>query len=75
VVHAVDAIAIGDRPDILADMVMQEFPWSRSLMGLLLTVTPHHLAFLPWRLRFQFVFCQAVYPMIALTAAQCQSCL
>jgi cellulose synthase (UDP-forming) len=75
VVHAVNANSIGDGPDTLADMVLQEFQWSRSRMGLLLTVTPHYLASLPWRLRFQFVFYQAIYPMIALTAAQCQSCL
>ena len=68
-VHAPDAIAIGDGPKTLADMVTQEFQWSRSLVALLLTHTPRYLSDLPWRLRFQFLFCQALYPMIALTAA------
>ncbi len=68
-VHAMDAIAYGDGPDTLADMITQEFQWSRSLVALLLTYTPRYLGRLPWRLRFQFVFCQALYPMIALTAA------
>ncbi len=68
-VHAMDAIAIGDGPDTLADMITQEFQWSRSLVALLLTYTPRYLRHLPWRLRFQFVFCQALYPMIAMTGA------
>lgn len=68
-VHAMDAIAYGDGPDTLADMITQEFQWSRSLVALLLTYTPRYLGRLPWRLRFQFVFCQALYPMIALSAA------
>jgi cellulose synthase (UDP-forming) len=68
-IHAMDAIAYGDGPDTLADMITQEFQWSRSLMSLLLTHTPRYLGRLPWRLRFQFVFCQALYPLIALTAA------
>ena len=49
-------------------MITQEFQWSRSLVALLLTYTPRYLGRLPWRLRFQFVFCQALYPMMALTA-------
>lgn len=68
-VHAMDAIAYGDGPCTLADMVTQEFQWSRSLVALLLTHTPRYLGKLPWRLRFQFVFCQALYPMMALTSA------
>lgn len=68
-VHAMEAIAIGDGPRTLADMVTQEFQWSRSLVALLIGHTPRYLGQLPWRLRFQFVFCQALYPMIALSAA------
>ncbi|MEI6798717.1 MAG: glycosyltransferase family 2 protein [Pseudomonadota bacterium] len=67
-VHAMDAIAYGEGPDTLADMITQEFQWSRTLMALLLHYTPRYLERLPWRLRFQFLFCQALYPMIALTA-------
>lgn len=68
-VHAIDAIAIGDGPRTLADMVTQEFQWSRSLVALLLSHTPRYLRALPWRLKFQFLFCQALYPMMALSAA------
>lgn len=68
-VHAMEAIAIGDGPRTLTDMVTQEFQWSRSLVALLLTHTPRYLRDLPWRLRFQFLFCQALYPMMALSAA------
>ena len=68
-VHAMEAIALGDGPRTLADMVTQEFQWSRSLVALLLGHTPRYLPQLPWRLRFQFLFCQALYPMMALSAA------
>jgi cellulose synthase (UDP-forming) len=68
-VHAMEAIAIGDGPRTLTDMVTQEFQWSRSLVALLLSHTPRYLRALPWRLRFQFLFCQALYPMMALSAA------
>jgi cellulose synthase (UDP-forming) len=67
-VHAIDAIAHGDGPASVADMVTQEFQWSRSLMTLLLQHTPRYLPKLPYRLRFLYVFCQTLYVMFALTA-------
>lgn len=66
-VHAIDAIAVGDGPTTVSDMVTQEFQWSRSLMTLLLQHTPRYLPKLPPRLRAQFLFCQLLYPLIALT--------
>lgn len=66
-VHAINAIAIGDGPATVADMVTQEFQWSRSLVTLLLQHTPRYLPKLPPRLRAQFLFCQLLYPLIALT--------
>lgn len=66
-IHAIDAIAIGDGPTTIPDMVIQEFQWSRSLVTLLLQYTPHYLASLTPRLRAQFLFCQMLYPLIALT--------
>lgn len=66
-VHAIDAIAIGDGPTTVADMVTQEFQWSRSLVTLLLQHTPRYLPQLPPRLRAQFLFCQTLYPLLALT--------
>lgn len=68
-VHALDAIAIGDGPATLADMVTQEFQWSRSLLTLLLQHTGRYLKTLPPRLRFLFVFCQLWYPLFAVTSA------
>jgi cellulose synthase (UDP-forming) len=63
--HALDAIAHGDGPQTFADMIVQEFQWSRSLMTLLLQYTPRHLPGLTPRLKFQFLFCQLWYPLFA----------
>ena len=68
-VHAIDAIAVGDGPETAADMVTQEFQWSRSLLTLLLQHTGPYLRRLPPRLKFFFVFCQLWYPLFALTSA------
>lgn len=64
-VHALDAIAVGDGPANIADLCTQEFQWSRSLLSLLLRYTSDYLRTLPPRLKFQFLFCQAWYPMFA----------
>ncbi|WP_425466229.1 glycosyltransferase family 2 protein [Ostreiculturibacter nitratireducens] len=68
-VHAIDAIAYGDGPSTLADMVTQEFQWSRSLLTIFLTYTPRYLKRLPARLKFLFIFCQLWYPLFAVTTA------
>jgi len=68
-VHAIDAIAIGDGPATVADMVTQEFQWSRSLMTLLLQHSGRYLPKMPLRLRAQFLFCQLLYPLLAITLA------
>ena len=67
-VHAIDAIALGDGPANVADMVTQEFQWSRSLMTLLLSHTGRYFQDLPMRLKFLFIFCQSLYLMFALTS-------
>ncbi|NIZ12731.1 glycosyltransferase [Phaeobacter sp. HF9A] len=64
-VHAFNAIAYGDGPANIADLCTQEFQWSRSLVTLLLQYTPAYLARLPLRLKFLFLFCQMLYPLIA----------
>lgn len=64
-VHAVDAIAIGDGPATLADMLTQEFQWSRSLVSLLLGYTPQYFGGLRPVLKFQFLFSQLWYPIFA----------
>lgn len=66
-VHAIDAIAIGDGPATFSDLCIQEFQWARSLVTLLLKYTPGYLGSLPLRLKVLFLFCQSLYPMIALS--------
>jgi cellulose synthase (UDP-forming) len=68
-VHALDAIAHGDGPRTFADLVTQEFQWSRSLVMLLLTYSPVFVPRLPARLKFQFLFSQLWYPLFALFMA------
>ncbi|AVA25896.1 glycosyltransferase family 2 protein [Rhizobium sp. NXC24] len=65
-VHALDAIAHGDGPRTFADLVTQEFQWSRSLVMLLLRYSPTYVARLPLRLKCQFLFSQLWYPLFAL---------
>ncbi|MCO5151451.1 MULTISPECIES: glycosyltransferase family 2 protein [unclassified Shinella] len=68
-VHALDAIAYGDGPSTFADLVTQEFQWSRSLMMILLQYSPKLCRTLPFRLRFQFMFAQFWYPLLSLFMA------
>lgn len=63
--HAMNAIAIGQGPATLSDLVTQEFQWSRSLLTLLLRHTPRYLGALSPLHRFQFVFSQLWYPLFA----------
>lgn len=64
-VHAVDAIAHGKGPETFADLVVQEFQWSRSLVTILLKYSPLYVPRLPARLKFQFLFSQLWYPMFS----------
>ena len=68
-VHAIDAIAIGDGPATFADMLTQEFQWSRSLVSLLLRHTPRYLSGLRPVLKFQFLFSQLWYSLFAVFMA------
>jgi cellulose synthase (UDP-forming) len=67
--HALDAIAHGDGPRTFADLVTQEFQWSRSLVMLLLKYSPIFVPRLPMRLKFQFLFSQLWYPLFSLFMA------
>jgi cellulose synthase (UDP-forming) len=64
-IHALDAIAHGDGPRTFADLVTQEFQWSRSLVMLLLKYSPVYVPRLPLRLKFQFLFAQLWYPLFS----------
>jgi cellulose synthase/poly-beta-1,6-N-acetylglucosamine synthase-like glycosyltransferase len=68
-VHALDAIAHGDGPRTFADLVTQEFQWSRSLVTLLLQYSPTYVPRLPIRLKLQFLFSQLWYPLFSLFMA------
>lgn len=68
-VHALDAIAHGDGPRTFADLVTQEFQWSRSLVTILLQYSPKLVRTLPPRLKFQFLFSQIWYPSFSMCMA------
>ncbi|WP_229378104.1 glycosyltransferase family 2 protein [Streptomyces sp. VRA16 Mangrove soil] len=63
---AIDAEAHGDGPLTFADMVTQEYQWSRSLTTMLLGLLPRHLGRLPMVLRLRFAYALAYYPLLAL---------
>lgn len=66
-VHALDAIAHGEGPRTFADMVTQEYQWSKSIAMLLFRYTPRYFGALPLRLKAQFLFAQLWYPLFSLT--------
>jgi len=68
-VHALDAIAHGDGPRTFADLITQEFQWSRSLMMILLQYSPDLIKRLPLRLKIQFLFSQLWYSLFSLFMA------
>jgi cellulose synthase/poly-beta-1,6-N-acetylglucosamine synthase-like glycosyltransferase len=63
--HAVDAIAHGDGPATFADLIVQEFQWSRSLVTILLQYSRRYVPRLSPRLQFQFLFSQLWYPLFS----------
>ncbi|MFD5098581.1 glycosyltransferase [Streptomyces albidochromogenes] len=63
---AIDAEAHGDGPLTFADMVTQEYQWSRSLTTMLLGLLPRHLKRLPALLRLRFGYALAYYPLLGL---------
>lgn len=68
-VHALDAIAHGDGPESFADLAVQEFQWSRSLVTILLQYSRLHVPHLSPRLKFQFLFSQFWYPLFSMFMA------
>ncbi len=62
-VFAIDAEAHGNGPDCVADCVTQDFQWARSMMRLLLTVTPKYWKGLSTRAKFKLGGCQLWYPL------------
>lgn len=66
-VHALDAIAHGLGPQTFADLAVQEFQWSRSLVTILLQYTGHYLPTLSPLKKLQFLYSQLWYPLSSLT--------
>ena len=66
-IHATDAIAHGDGAESFTDSMFQEFQWTRSLIIILLTVTPKYLKNLPSRFKLQFLFSELWYPLFSTT--------
>jgi cellulose synthase (UDP-forming) len=64
-VHAVAAIAHGEGPRTFADLAIQEFQWSRSLVTILLRFSKVYVPKLPAKLQFQFIFSQLWYPLFS----------
>ena len=62
-VFAIDAEAHGDGPDTVADCVTQDFQWARSMIRVLLTVSPKYWKGLSLRRKFKLGGCQLWYPM------------
>jgi cellulose synthase/poly-beta-1,6-N-acetylglucosamine synthase-like glycosyltransferase len=63
---AIDAEAHGDGPLTFADMVTQEYQWSRSLTTMMLGLLPRHLRRLPFVLRLRFTYALGYYPLLGL---------
>ncbi|OBZ92144.1 N-acetylglucosaminyltransferase [Pararhizobium polonicum] len=68
-VHAIDAIAHGEGPRTFADLAIQEFQWSRSLVTILLRYSKDYVPSLSGKLQFQFLFSQLWYPLFSLFMA------
>ena len=66
-VFAVDARAHGDGPQTIDDFVVQEFQWSRSMMNVLLNINGRYWRGLSKAAKVRLGFCQAWYPLVALT--------
>ncbi|MBW8806121.1 MAG: glycosyltransferase [Catenulisporales bacterium] len=60
---AIDAEAHGDGPMTFADMLTQEFQWSRSLTMVLFGLVPAHMRRMRGVLRTRFGFLLAYYPI------------
>ncbi|NUT24632.1 MAG: glycosyltransferase [Streptomyces sp.] len=65
---AIDAEAHGLGPMTFADMVTQEYQWSRSLVAMMFGMIPRHMHRLPMRLRIRFAIVLIYYPLLALAA-------
>lgn len=68
-VFNVDAIAHGDGPESLAEMMTQEVQWARSLGTVLVRYAPEKLKTVPLRARIRLGFALFFYPMQGIALA------
>jgi len=66
---AIDASARGDGPLTFADMLTQEFQWSRSLTTLMFDLFPPHLRRMSLGLKLRFVYALCFYPLLMVSTA------
>jgi hypothetical protein len=64
---AIDAEAHGEGPITFADMVTQEYQWSRSLTVMLFDLMRYHIGRMPFLRRLRFAYALSYYPLLALT--------
>ncbi|MEO7837019.1 MAG: glycosyltransferase family 2 protein [Acidimicrobiales bacterium] len=65
-VFSIDAVAHGDGPATVEEMLVQELQWSRSLSAILFRWAPRRLRTVPWRARARLAFALLYYPVQAL---------
>jgi len=62
-VFNIDAVAHGDGPESVDEMLRQELQWARSLGTILVRWAPARLGGVPWRARLRLGFALAFYPL------------
>ena len=68
-VFNIDAVAHGDGPATVEEMLVQEIQWSRSLGTISVRWAPQKLRTVPWRARPRLAFALIFYPLSGLVVA------
>ncbi len=68
-VFNIDAVAHGDGPATVEEMLVQEVQWSRSLGTILMRWAPERLRTVPWRARPRLAFALLYYPVAGVAVA------
>lgn len=68
-VFNIDAVAHGDGPATVEEMLVQEIQWSRSLGTISVRWAPQRLRTVPWRARPRLAFALIFYPLSGLVVA------
>jgi len=68
-VFSIDAVAHGDGPATVEEMLVQEVQWARSLGTIMTRWAPGRLGSVPWRARPRLAFALVYYPVSGLVVA------